>query len=90
MNYARETLDAAYRHTSNHRAEVEGSTSCGCFYCLETFESAEIVHWLSEGSGTALCPNCCIDSIIGSASGYAATDAAFLKAMHERWFSVTT
>ena len=68
MTYKRELLNAA--HSSRHREEVAGSAACGCFACLETFEPAEIEHWLLEGSGTALRPRCAVDSVLGAASGY--------------------
>ena len=90
MNYDRDLLDAAHRHSSRHRKEVEASAVCGCFYCLKTFEPAEIEEWLSEGVGTALCPRCAIDSVLGSATGYPVTDPAFLRAMHERWFRASS
>jgi hypothetical protein len=89
MTYERDLLDAAHQHSSRHRDEVESSTACGCFYCLETFKPAEIEEWLAEGSGTGLCPRCAVDSVLGSASGYPVTDPEFLGAMHERWFSVS-
>lgn len=87
MTEERDLLDAAHQHSSRHREEVEASAACGCFYCLETFEPGEIEHWLSEESGTALCPRCAIDSVLGDASGYPVTDPTFLRAMHQRWFS---
>jgi hypothetical protein len=90
MIYGRDLLDAAHQHSSRHRDQVESSAACGCFYCLETFKPAEIEEWLAEGSGTARCPRCAIDSVLGSASGYPVTDPAFLSAMHERWFSVSS
>jgi len=39
-------------------------------------------------SGTALCPHCGVDSVIGSAAGFPLTDE-FLKAMHQEWFDKT-
>ena len=87
MIYDRDLLNEAQRHSSSNREEVEGSVACGCFYCLETFKPAEIGEWLSEGLGTPLCPRCTIDSVLGDACGYPVTDPAFLRAMHERWFS---
>jgi hypothetical protein len=80
-----EDLDRAYRHTSRHRTELTASELCGCFYCLETFPPTAIVRWLSEGDGTALCPKCTIDSVIGDASGFPITHE-FLKRMNARWF----
>lgn len=88
MNYDRDLLDTAHKRSSNHRTEVEDSTVCGCFYCQETFGPGEIEQWLEDEGGTAFCPRCSIDSVIGSESGYPVTDAAFLQAMHKRWFSV--
>ena len=86
MTYDRPLLDAAHRHCARNREELEASTDCGCIYCLATFQPSEIVEWLPEGSGTAFCPRCSIDSVVGSASGYPVTDPLFLRAMRERWF----
>jgi len=41
---------------------------------------------MEELDGTALCPHCGIDSVIGSASGYPVSEPQFLKAMHDHWF----
>ncbi len=87
MAYSREMLEVAHRHSAHHREELEQSDVCGCFYCCQTFTSTRIEEWLEEGAGTALCPHCGIDSVIGSASGYPAREKAFLLAMHEHWFS---
>jgi hypothetical protein len=81
-------VDRAHRHSSRHRAEIEASELCGCFYCRRTFPPGEIEHWLNEGNGTALCPHCAIDSVLGSASGFPIT-ADFLRRMHARWFETT-
>jgi hypothetical protein len=76
----------AHLHSSCHRRELEASARCGCFYCLAVFSPQEIETWLDEGDGTALCPRCCIDSVIGSASGLPIT-RAFLGEMHRHWFN---
>lgn len=73
----------AHRHSSRHRAEVERSDVCGCFYCRRTFAPSDITAWV--GGDTASCPRCGIDAVIGSASGYS-IDAAFLNTMHELFF----
>jgi len=82
---------AAHRHSASHRAEVESSDVCGCFYCCELFSPAEIEEWIDEveegkGGTTALCPRCGIDSVVGSASGYRVHDKSFLQAMKRQWF----
>lgn len=86
MTYSVEALEAAHKHSSDHRAAIMGSGICGCFYCLTTFPPGEVDRWLEELSGTALCPNCGIDSVIGDASGNRVDDPAFLEAMHAHWF----
>ncbi|MBX3635118.1 MAG: cytoplasmic protein [Rubrivivax sp.] len=92
-------LLAPHRHTANNRAEVEASTLCGCFYCVQTFPPAEIVAWGgldasnfddpdAAAGGTALCPRCGSESVIGDRSGYP-INAQFLTRMHEAWFQRT-
>lgn len=85
-------LEAAHAHCALHRAEVERSSVCGCFYCRETFEPTAIREWIADRNvirgatgETALCPRCGIDSVIGSASGYPITPD-FLARMRARWF----
>lgn len=85
MNHSRAALDAAHRRSTHHRKELEQSEVCGCFYCLATFVAREVEEWIDD-DGTALCPRCGVDSVLGSASGYPAGDPQFLEAMHARWF----
>ncbi len=68
-------LIAAHRHSSNHRQEIEASKVCGCFYCLAVFPPASIDEWCDE-DGTALCPKCGIDSVIGDELSAHMRDAA--------------
>lgn len=74
----------AHEHCSLHRAEVERSSHCGCFYCFATFPPAEISQWIDDDL-TALCPKCEVDAVIGTASGFPITQE-FLTRMHEHWF----
>jgi hypothetical protein len=77
-------LEAAHKHCSHHRAELEASEICGCFYCLSTFPPSAISEWIDDGQ-TAVCPSCPVDSVLGSASGYPIT-RDFLQLMHDHWF----
>jgi len=79
---------AAPKHSICHRRELEASDCCGCFYCLAIFRPEDIERWLSDGDGTAVCPHCQIDSVIGSASGYPIS-RDFLERMQRHWFSAT-
>lgn len=79
----------AHAHSAEHRAEIEASDICGCFYCVATFAPNAIHDWVDaddRGKGqTALCPRCGIDSVIGSRSGFPIT-SAFLSEMRRYWF----
>ena len=83
-------LNAAHRYSNNHKPELEKDHLCGCFYCMEIFHPAEITDWLIgdgpiDRRGTAICPKCGIDSVIGESSGFPITKE-FLSTMHDHWF----
>ena len=78
-------LRVAHEKSANHRADVERSRLCGCFYCKEMFRPDRIVEWIDEGD-TALCPICGIDSVIADGSGLLIT-RDFLEAMQAAWFA---
>ena len=79
-------FEAAHKYSYDNKAQLETEQKCGCFYCRRIFSSKEITEWIEEGkSGTAQCPYCYIDSVIGESSGYEITDD-FLRRMHLRWF----
>lgn len=79
----------AHRHSIRHHDEIMRSDTCGCFYCCRIFRPSDIAEWIDDGdsasSKTALCPQCKIDSVVGSASGYT-VDAELLRRMNEHWF----
>lgn len=75
----------AHAFSINNEDELMSETKCGCFYCLEIFNPKEIEEWCDDEVGTALCPFCGIDSVIGESSGYPITKE-FLQAMHDFWF----
>ena len=92
-------LLAAYRHTNNNREELEASQLCGCCSCMQIFPAQDIVAWdgLEVGDfdnpesitgGTALCPHCGNDSVLGDKAGYP-IDLDFLGRMSEAWFQKT-
>jgi hypothetical protein len=90
MDYTRATLQTAHRHCSNHRKELERSEICGCFYCCRTFTATAVEEWVDDEDGTAICPYCSVDSVLGSASGYPVSEQHFLRAMHALWFENET
>ena len=76
----------AHRFSSTNRELLRNDKTCGCFYCLKRFDPKEIVDWIGDASGTAICPYCGVDSIIGEHSGYPITED-FLRRMRQYWFS---
>lgn len=86
------SMDAyeAHAYSNNHKAALEKDNLCGCFYCLEMFPPSKIDEWIIDDNpcdylGTAICPYCEIDSVIGESSGYPITKE-FLAAMNKIWF----
>lgn len=78
----------AHKHSFKNRTEILNSEICGCFYCLAIFTPMSILEWTDDKDGighTALCPECGIDSVIGSRSGYPIT-IEFLEMMQQYWF----
>ncbi len=92
-------LLAARHHTWNNKAEIEASMVCGCCVCLRIFPPDDIVAWNSGDAknleelesvsgGTALCPRCGGDAVIGDKSGFG-INPNFLARMNEAWFRRT-
>jgi len=75
----------AHKFSSNHKNELLKDSICGCFYCLEIFNPNEINDWIKDKGGTAICPYCGVDSVIGESSGYPITQA-FLEEVKKYWF----
>jgi hypothetical protein len=79
---------AAHEYSIRHETQLRESDLCGCFYCLHIFLPGEIEEWIDEPDTTertALCPDCLIDSVIGSQSGFPITPE-FLEKMQKQWF----
>ena len=74
-----------HRHTRANRMELEASEVCGCIACERIYFPSEVVRWLEDG--TAMCPHCGADAVVGSASGIPIMPGVLRRA-HERWFLV--
>ena len=66
-----------------NRESILASKRCGCFCCLSTFAPSEVKRW-EDDEGTAACPMCGIDIVVGDAS-VELTDA-LLELMRVEWF----
>ena len=80
----------AHKFSNNNMEKLKNDKLCGCFYCLEIYSPSEINEWIitdndRERHGTAICPHCGIDSVIGESSGYPITKF-FLNKMNKYWF----
>lgn len=80
----------AHHHSNNHMDTLKQDKVCGCFYCLRIFSPSQIEEWIVDDNpcdktGTAICPFCGVDSIIGESSGYPITQS-FLRGMKKCWF----
>ncbi len=85
MIFSQTDLLTAHEHSSHHANEIAASRLCSCFHCEAIFPPSALDEW-AEGGDTALCPQCGIDSVLGTASGFPVLDPAFLRAMHGKWF----
>lgn len=86
MNEVKSEVLAAHKHSHLHRAEIEKSKKCGCFYCLSIFPPSEINDW-TDVNDTAICPYCWVDSVIGDSAGFPITKE-FLQEMKDYWFTI--
>lgn len=59
---------AVHKHSSKHRAEIETSELCDCFYRLSISLPSQISSWCDNGQ-MAIC-ECWVYLVIGSASNY--------------------
>lgn len=80
----------AHGYSSNHMAKLKEDAVCGCFCCCRIFDPAQITEWIiadnpCDRGGTAICPHCGVDAIIGESSGYPIT-VEFLRKMNRYWF----
>lgn len=75
----------AHQFCMNHKEKLIKDKQCGCFYCGKIFSPQEIYSWIEDEKGTAVCPYCGIDAIIGESSGFPISEA-FLDEMYHHWF----
>lgn len=85
-DFPKDLFKAAHRASTSNRIDLQQGEVCGCFYCLNVFNSSEIEEWTEDrGGDTAICPRCGIDAVISEKAGYPLTKS-FLSKMQEFWF----
>lgn len=80
----------AHSFSANHMEQLKKDSRCGCFHCERIFKPSEITDWIMADNdcdrlGTALCPYCGVDAVIGESSGLPITEE-FLFLMRRQWF----
>lgn len=75
----------AHSHSSSNRKEIGKSKQCGCFHCQQVFPAKEVTRFTGFYAQNAWCPKCGTDSVLADKA--VKLDAAFLKQMHDYWFS---
>ena len=85
MEITKETLQKAGDFSLRNRETLEKSHLCGCYACNRIFRASELTPDDFCDDGTACCPYCGIDAVIGDASGYAITPE-FIRRMNKKWF----
>ncbi|OOQ56830.1 hypothetical protein BC343_17775 [Mucilaginibacter pedocola] len=89
-NFSVQYLKRAHKASIFHYAEVLRSELCVCFHCLAKFTPTEIEIWTDEDDPrgkTAMCPECGVDAVLSSLSGYPINEREFLKEMNRYFFS---
>ena len=85
-DYSEDVLKAVHNACVSNRSDLQNGETCGCFYCLNIFNSSEIEEWVKDkGGDTAICPKCGIDVVISEKAGYPLTEH-FLSKMQKFWF----
>ncbi len=83
-------IDFEQLHTFSFMNEelIKQVKRCGCFYCLKMFNSSEIENWVKDGdTRTALCPYCCVDSVLPESNdGTYELNEELLKKMYKKFF----
>lgn len=77
-------IQLASQYSIHNREQVEASEKAGCYYCMRIFRPEEISDYCDDGT-TVLCPQCGIDSVLSSHSGYP-INLETLRKLHEYWF----
>lgn len=79
-------ISNAYKYAFQNKPYLFHDSRCGCYHCLRIFSPCEIIRYVDDcGIGTAICPYCGVDAVIGESSGFPIA-IEFLEKMHNKWF----
>lgn len=74
----------AHEGCMNNKPALMKDRIYGCFSCLRVFNTSQIKHWIPDEQGTAMCPYCHVDAVIGESTGVPMT-YEFMKEMNRYW-----
>ena len=81
-------LENYHRMSFKNKERLESANICCCFHCLKKFKPEKITRYSLEedGSQTAYCPYCSIDSVLGF-DEISFKEKLILKAMKKYFFT---
>ncbi len=53
-----------YTYCTKNKELLKRYKKCTCLYCGKTFDYKKIIEWIDNGKNTAVCPYCCVDSVV--------------------------
>ena len=68
-----------------NKTRIASSRQAGCYHCCKIYP-AESVTLFTDNGQTAICPECGVDSVLGSASGIELT-VENLEKINKEWLS---
>lgn len=83
-----EEIKLACNFSIRNWPQIVSSKYVGCYYCLKIFPATKIID-VPDKSGTALCPYCNTDSLLGDSSPYT-INLDNLKTLQKNWFRHST
>ena len=89
MEYSTDFLQKAHQYSFENKKQILASKMVGCFYCKRIYPAIDVAdddYILDKNAGTAGCPHCGTDSVIGDVAGIELS-AEFLEAMNKYYFS---
>jgi hypothetical protein len=62
--FTQEELHEKLRLSMHNKNAVIKAGTCGCYFCLRTFDASEVKDWIDADEDTGLCPHYDIDALL--------------------------
>ena len=80
-----EEIKSTFRLVTQNKMLLNQSNYAACYSCKRIFKSKDVTTFLNEGVGTAVCPYCGIDSVLGDKTGLGLS-VENIQQLHDYWF----